>query len=63
MQEYALLAKRHDDVHDYNAFFVEMMMKSSFERSYDLNRILYSWSFHMKFIKLTKGSFDKSQMT
>ena len=27
-----------------------------------INRILHSWSFHMKFIKLAKGSFDKFHM-
>ena len=27
-----------------------------------INRILHSWSFHMKFMKLTKGSFHKLHM-
>ena len=27
-----------------------------------INRILHSWSFHMKFIKLPEGSFDKFHM-
>ena len=27
-----------------------------------INRILQSWSFHMKFIKLAEGSFDKFHM-
>ena len=27
-----------------------------------MNRILHSWSFHMKFMKLAKGSFYKFHM-
>ena len=45
---------------DNNAFFGEIMftfkaIKSFFERS-------HSWSFHMKFFKPAKVSFDKSHM-
>ena len=32
-------------------------IKSSFDHM--MNRILHSWLFHMKFIKLAEGSFDK----
>ena len=27
-----------------------------------INRILHSWSFHMKFMKVAEGSFHKSHM-
>ena len=30
-------------------------------RGHMIKRILHSWSFHMKFIKLAKGSFNKFQ--
>ena len=30
--------------------------------SHMIKRILHSWSFHMKFIKLAKGSFNKFHM-
>ena len=49
-----------------NVFFVEIIstlkaIKSSFERSL-INRILHLLLFHMKFLKLAKGLFDKSHM-
>ena len=31
-------------------------------RSHMIKRILHSWSFHMKFIKLAEGSFNKFHM-
>ena len=44
--------------------FTEIMstlkaIKDPFESHNMINRILHSWSFHMKFIKLAEGSFDK----
>ena len=43
-------------------FLVEIMfilnaIKSNFRKDHIINRILHSWSFHMKFMKLTKDSF------
>ena len=32
------------------------------EKGHMVNRILHSWSFHMKFIKLAEGSFHKFHM-
>ena len=32
----------------------------SYLRSHMIKRILHSWSFHMKFIKLAEGSFNKT---
>ena len=34
----------------------------SYLRSHMIKRILHSWSFHMKFIKLAEGSFNKFHM-
>ena len=31
-------------------------------KSHMINRILHSWSFHMKFMKFAEGSFYKFQM-
>ena len=47
--------------------FIEIMstlnaIKDPFESHNMINRILHSLSFHMKFIKLAKGSFDKFNM-
>ena len=52
-----------DNVRVNNAFFAEIMfilkaIKYHFRGSL-INRILPSWSFHMKFMKLAKGSFHK----
>ena len=57
---------RHDDVRDNNALFVEILstlkaIKSSL-KGHMINRIFHSWSFHIKFIKLSEGSFDKFHM-
>ena len=47
-------------------FLIEIMSTSMVIKSYlnghMINRILHKWSFHMKFIKLTKGSFNKFHM-
>ena len=54
---------RDDDVRDNHAFFVEIMSTlkviKTILKGHMINRILHSWSFHMKFIKLSEGSFDK----
>ena len=34
----------------------------SYFKSHMIKRILHSWSFHMKFIKLAEGSFNKFHM-
>ena len=52
-----------DNVRVNNAFLVEIMfifkaIKSHF-KGHVINRILHSWSFHMKFMKLAEGSFHK----
>ena len=36
--------------------------KKSLLKGCMINRTLHSWSFHMKFIKLAEGSFDKFHM-
>ena len=38
--------------------FTLKAIKSRF-KGHMIKRILYSWPFHMKFIKLAKGSFNK----
>ena len=47
-------------------FFVEIMStlkaKKALLKGHMINRILHEWSFHMKFIKLAEGSFDKFHM-
>ena len=35
---------------------------NSYLRSHMIKRILHSWSFHIKFIKLAEGSFNKFHM-
>ena len=49
-----------------NIIFIENMSTSKAIKSYFkghmIKRILHSWSFHMKFIKLAKGSFNKFHM-
>ena len=47
-------------------FFIEInfnlnAIKSRF-KGHMINRILHEWSFHMKFMKLAKGSFHKFHM-
>ena len=42
-------------------FFILKAIKSIFKESYD-KKILHSWSFHMKFMKLAEGSFHKFYM-
>ena len=47
--------------------FIEIMstlnaIKDPFESHNMIHRILHSWSFYMKFIKLAEGSFDKFHM-
>ena len=44
--------------------FIEIMstLKAKSFESHMINRILHEWSFHMKFIKLAEGSFDKFHM-
>ena len=47
-------------------FLLEMLsslkaIKSIF-KSHMINRILHSWSFHMKFMKFAEGSFHKFHM-
>ena len=47
-------------------FHIELMsilkaIKSRF-KGHLINRILHSWSFHMKFMKLAEGSFHKFHM-
>ena len=36
-----------------------LKMIKSYLRSHMIKRILHLWSFHMKFIKLAEGSFNK----
>ena len=49
------------------AFLVEKMStlkakKKTLLKGHMINRILHSWSFHMKIIKLARGLFDKFHM-
>ena len=51
-----------DNVHANNAFSYgnNVYLKGDkFLKLHMLNRILHSWPFHMKFMKLAKGSFHK----
>ena len=41
---------------------ISKAIKSVF-KSHMINRILHSWSFHIKFMKVAKGSFHKFHMT
>ena len=41
--------------------FILKAIKSHF-KGHRINRILHSWSFHMKFMKLAEGSFHKFHM-
>ena len=55
-----------DNVCVRNVLFIEILfilkaIKSHF-KGHMINRILHSWSFHMKFMKLTDGSFHKFHM-
>ena len=56
----------HHDVRNNNAFFVEILSTlkaiKTFLKGHMINRILHSWSFHMKFIKLAEGSFENFHM-
>ena len=51
---------------DNNAFFFEIMSTlkaiKALLKGHMINRILHSWSFHMKFIELAEGLFDKFHM-
>ena len=55
-----------NSVRDVNAFFVEILSTLKAIKTHlkgnMINRILHSWSFHMKFIKLAEGSFGKFHM-
>ena len=48
-------------------FLIEIMLLlkaiKSFLKGHMINRILHEWSFHMKFMKLAEGSFNKFHMT
>ena len=55
-----------DDVHVNHAFTFEQLstlkaIKSNLN-GHIINRILHSWSFHMKFMKLSTDSFHKFHM-
>ena len=58
--------KRHDDVRYKNANFHgnKQMFKAIKQhlKGHLINRILQEWSFHIKFIKLSKGLFNKLYM-
>ena len=51
---------------DNNAFFVDIMSIlmgiKALLKGHTIKRTSHFWSFHMTFIKLTEGSFDKSHM-
>ena len=55
-----------DDVRNNNVNFhwkcVHFKSDKTYFRSHMIKRILHSWSFYMKFIKLAQGSFNKFHM-
>ena len=55
-----------DDVRNNNVNFhwkyVHCKSDKTYFRSHMIKRILHSWSFHMRFIKLAEGSFNKFHM-
>ena len=65
MRKNTLVRRRNviDNVHVNKAFLIEIIIIlkaiKSILWSYIINRILHSWSFHMKFMKLAEGSFHK----
>ena len=55
-----------DNVRASKGFHIEIMfivkaIKFQF-KGHMINRILYSWSFHMKLMKLAEGAFHKFHM-
>ena len=45
-------------LNNFNIYKTKNRLKSS----HMIKRILHSWSFHMKFMKLAEGSFNKFHM-
>ena len=41
---------------------ISLMVIKAYLKGHMINRILHSWSFYMKFMKLAKGSFHKFHM-
>ena len=55
---------RNDNVNFHWKYVHFTLVKAiiTYFRSHMIKRILHSWSFHMKFIKLAEGSFNKFHM-